>query len=37
MAATATTIDVRHSLEKLALRFRALAEERRAREGDRLD
>lgn len=37
MAATATTIDVRHSLEKLALRFRALAEERRAREGERPD
>ena len=37
MAATATTIDVRHSLEKLALRFRALAEERRAREGIRPD
>ena len=37
MAATATTIDVKHSLEKLALRFRALAEERRAREGNRPD
>jgi len=37
MAATATTIDVRHSLEKLAVRFRALAEERRAREAERQD
>jgi hypothetical protein len=37
MAATATTIDVKHSLQKLAARFRALAEERRARGGEKSD
>jgi hypothetical protein len=37
MAATATTMDVRHSLEKLALRFRALAEDRRLRGDNRSD
>lgn len=30
MAATASTVHVKNALEKLALRFRALAEERRA-------
>jgi hypothetical protein len=33
MAATATTIAVKQSLERLAVRFRALAEERRSRRG----
>ena len=37
MAATATTVDVRHSLQKLALRFRALAEERRLHGCERSD
>jgi hypothetical protein len=37
MAATATTLDVKHSLQKLALRFRALADERRLRVGEQSD
>jgi hypothetical protein len=37
MAATATTIDVKQALEKLAVRFRALAEERRSRGGNESD